>query len=151
MDTTNTQTEAQEAHVEKPVREIPMVRALFDDDDVLLKSVAAIREKGYKIQEVFTPFPVHGLDHALGLKGTRIAIAAFMYGLLGLSTAIAMTYYMMIIDWPMNIGGKPFDELGREHAGLCAHHVRTHSVFRCTPDGVGPSSFATACIQDGRR
>lgn len=107
MDTTNIQTEAQEAHVEKPVREIPMVRALFDDDDVLLKSVAAIREKGYKIQEVFTPFPVHGLDHALGLKGTRIAIAAFMYGLLGLSTAIAMTYYMMIIDWPMNIGGKP--------------------------------------------
>ena len=78
MDTTNTRTEAQEAHVEEPVKEIPMVRALFDDDDVLLKSVAAIRDKGYKIQEVFTPFPVHGLDHALGLKPTRIAIAAFM-------------------------------------------------------------------------
>ena len=88
--------------------EVPqIVRAVYDDDDVLMHSVKAVKAKGYSIQEVFTPFPVHGLDKALGLKPTRIAIAAFMYGVLGLSTAIAMTYYMMIVDWPQNIGGKP--------------------------------------------
>lgn len=83
------------------------VSALFDDDDVLLSGVKALREKGHAIQEVYSPFPIHGLDHAIGLKETRIAIAAFLYGCLGLTTAILMTYGMLIVDWPMNIGGKP--------------------------------------------
>jgi hypothetical protein len=84
-----------------------IVNALYDDDDVLLKGVKKVRERGLDIQEVYTPFPVHGLDKAMGLKESRIAIAAFFYGLLGLSASIAMTYGMMIVDWPMNIGGKP--------------------------------------------
>jgi len=84
-----------------------IISALYDDDDVLLKGVKDIREKGFNIDEVYSPFPIHGLDPAMGLKPTRIAIAAFLYGALGLTTAIAMTYGMMIVDWPMNIGGKP--------------------------------------------
>jgi hypothetical protein len=84
-----------------------IINALFDDDDVLLSGVKQVREKGFSIQEVYSPFPVHGLDHAIGLKETRIAIAAFFYGALGLTTAILMTYGMLIVDWPMNIGGKP--------------------------------------------
>lgn len=84
-----------------------IISALYDDDDVLLKGVKDIRAKGYKIAEVYSPFPVHGLDHALGLKRTRIAIAAFLFGVLGLTTAISLTYGMMIVDWPNNIGGKP--------------------------------------------
>lgn len=84
-----------------------MLSALFDDDDLLLKGVKGVRGKGFSIREVYTPFPVHGLDKAMGLKETRIAIAAFLYGALGLTTAITMTYGMMIVDWPMNIGGKP--------------------------------------------
>lgn len=84
-----------------------IISALYDDDDVLLKGVKQLKASGYEIEEVYSPFPVHGLDHAMGLKKTRIAIAAFMYGVLGLSTSIAMTYGMMIVDWPMNIGGKP--------------------------------------------
>lgn len=108
MDTTNIAVGAGEAEKAEDLHhEVPVVRAIYDDDDTLLDAVKAIREKGYKIQEVYTPFPVHGLDKAMGLKETRIAIAAFMYGVLGLSTAISMTYYMMIVDWPMNIGGKP--------------------------------------------
>src|SRR5690606_15621750 len=59
------------------------------------------------IKEVFTPFPVHGLDAAIGLAPTRIAIAAFIYGCIGLAVAIWMMNYMMIVDWPQNIGGKP--------------------------------------------
>ncbi len=85
----------------------PVVAALYDDDDVLMSSVKNIKSKGYNIHEVYTPFPVHGLDHAMGLKPTRISNAAFVYGLLGLITAISLTYYIMIIDWPQNIGGKP--------------------------------------------
>ena len=84
-----------------------IISALYDDDDVLLAGIKQLRDKGSHVAEVYSPFPIHGLDPILGLKRTRIAIAAFMYGVLGLSTAIAMTYGMLIVDWPMNIGGKP--------------------------------------------
>ena len=84
-----------------------IIQALYDDDDVLLKAVKEVRNNGNHIEEVFTPFPVHGLDKAMGLEPTRIAIGAFIYGLMGLAFAIWMMNYMMIQDWPQNIGGKP--------------------------------------------
>ncbi len=83
------------------------IHAIYDDDDVLLKAVKELRLKKYVIEEVFTPFPVHGLDKAMGLSDTRIAITSFIYGFLGLTVAILMMDYMMIQDWPQNIGGKP--------------------------------------------
>lgn len=84
-----------------------LVHGLFDDDDILMTAVKAIRQKGYEIDEIYTPFPIHGLDKAMGLKPTRIAYTAFMYGAIGLSVAITITYFMMIKDWPQDIGGKP--------------------------------------------
>ncbi|MCE2495510.1 MAG: DUF3341 domain-containing protein [Flavobacteriales bacterium] len=84
-----------------------LIHGLYNDDDVLLSGVKALREKGIRIKEVYTPFPVHGLDHAMGLAPTRLSIAGFIYGLIGLTFAISMMYYMMIADWPQNIGGKP--------------------------------------------
>ena len=51
-----------------------VIHALYDDDDVLLSAVKSIREKKHHIEEVYTPFPVHGLDKALGLADTRISI-----------------------------------------------------------------------------
>ncbi len=83
------------------------IQALFDDDDVLLKAVKDLKSSNYDIEEVFTPFPVHGLEKAAGLKNTRIAIASFIYGVIGFSFAVWMMNYMMIMDWPQNIGGKP--------------------------------------------
>jgi len=85
----------------------PLVRALYDDDDVVLGAVKELRAQGVAVKEVYSPFPIHGLDKAMGLKDTRIAMAAFMYGLLGLTTIVTITYFQMIVDWPMNIGGKP--------------------------------------------
>ena len=84
-----------------------LVRAIFTDDDTVLSAVKILREKGMKIKEVYSPFPIHGLDKAMGLKDTRIAMAPFMYGLFGLTVAITLTAYTMNFDWPQNIGGKP--------------------------------------------
>ena len=81
--------------------------ALYNDDDILLSAVKKIKEKHYDIEEVYTPFPVHGLDKAMGLEPTRIAIAAFIYGCIGITVATLMMNYIMIVDWPQNIGGKP--------------------------------------------
>lgn len=83
------------------------IHAYYDDDDVLMHAVKKVKAAKHHIEEVYCPFPVHGLDKAMGLAPTRIAITSFMYGCLGLTVAIVMMNYIMIQDWPMNIGGKP--------------------------------------------
>ncbi len=84
-----------------------VIHALYTDDDVLMAAVKAVKAQRYHIEEVYTPFPVHGLDKAMGLAPTKIAIASFMYGCVGLTVAILMMNFIMIEDWPQNIGGKP--------------------------------------------
>ena len=84
-----------------------VIQAFYDDDDVLMHAVKKVRAAHHHIEEVYCPFPVHGLDKAMGLAPTRIAITSFMYGCLGLIVAIVMMNYIMITDWPQDIGGKP--------------------------------------------
>ena len=84
-----------------------VIHAIYNDDDVLMSAVKKVKAERYHIEEIYTPFPVHGLDKAMGLAPTRIAITAFMYGLVGLSVAITMMNFIMIEDWPQDIGGKP--------------------------------------------
>tara|TARA_R110000868_G_scaffold399053_1_gene672587 strand:+ start:6697 stop:7227 length:531 start_codon:yes stop_codon:yes gene_type:complete len=84
-----------------------VIHAIYNDDDVLMSAVKKVKAERFHIEEVFTPFPVHGLDKAMGLAPTRIAITSFIYGCIGLIVAICMMNYMMIVDWPQNIGGKP--------------------------------------------
>lgn len=81
---------------------------IYDDEDVLLHAVQKVRNAGVKIHEVFSPFPVHGLDDALGYKRSRLPIAAFFFGLLGTSLALFMQVWMLGVDWPMIIGGKDY-------------------------------------------
>ncbi len=83
------------------------IYGIYDDDHVLLDAVKTIKKKGFNIKEAFTPFPVHGLDYALGIKYSRLPYVAFGFGALGTLTAILMQYYMFVMDWPVNIGGKP--------------------------------------------
>ena len=80
---------------------------VFEDEDVLLHAVDNVRAAGIKIYEVFSPYPIHGIDDALGIERSRLPIAAFFYGLCGLSFALWMQIYMLGFDWPMIIGGKP--------------------------------------------
>lgn len=84
-----------------------VLHILYNDDDVLMDAVKATREAHHHIEEVYTPFPVHGLDKAMGLPPTRLAICSFIYGLCGLAFATFMMNYIMIQDWPQDIGGKP--------------------------------------------
>lgn len=81
---------------------------VYDDEDVLLKAVKKVRNSGVRIHEVYTPFPIHGLDEALGYKRSRLPIAAFMFGLTGTISGVTMISWMLGYDWPMNIGGKPY-------------------------------------------
>jgi len=84
---------------------------IFKDEDILLDAVGNIREKGVKIHEVYSPFPVHGLDEALGYRRSRLPIAAFMFGMTGTILALFTQIWMLGFDWPMIIGGKNFASL----------------------------------------
>ena len=75
-----------------------LIHALYDDDDTLLTAIGEIRSEKFHIEEVYTPFPVHGLEKALGLEDTRIAIMAFIYGCIGFIVSIAMMNYIMILQ-----------------------------------------------------
>ncbi|WP_026952017.1 DUF3341 domain-containing protein [Algoriphagus mannitolivorans] len=89
-------------------RDTHFILGVYDDEDVLLHAVTEVRNSGVKIHEVYSPYPVHGLEHALGYRRSRLPIAAFLFGLLGTSLAITMQVYMLGIDWPMIIGGKNY-------------------------------------------
>ena len=84
-----------------------VIHAIYNDDDLLIQAVKQVREARYHIGEVYTPFPVHGLDKVMGLAPTRLAVTSFIYGVIGLAVAVLMMNYIMIEDWPQDIGGKP--------------------------------------------
>lgn len=79
----------------------------FDDEKVLFPAIINVRRAGYKIHDVYTPFPVHGLDHAMGIRETSLHTAGFIYGITGTATALGFMGWVFTKDWPMNIGGKP--------------------------------------------
>ncbi|WP_154852258.1 DUF3341 domain-containing protein [Cyclobacterium xiamenense] len=87
-------------------RDKHFILGVFDDEDILLNAVREVRATGIRIHEVFSPYPVHGLDEELGYRRSRLPIAAFLFGLLGTTLALTMQFYMMKFDWPMIIGGK---------------------------------------------
>lgn len=109
-----------------------VIYAMYDDDDVLKDGAKLLVSKGIKVSEVFSPFPIHGIDPIIGVKNTRLGIMAFLYGLTGLTLATLGMRYFMIVDWPMNIGGKPnfsyldnmlaFVPISFEFTVLCAAH-----------------------------
>jgi len=79
----------------------------FNDEAVLFPAVKKVRRAGYKIHDVYTPFPIHGLDKAMGLKDTSLDTAGFIYGITGTATAVGFISWVFTYDWPLNIGGKP--------------------------------------------
>ena len=79
----------------------------YDDEAVLFPAVEKVRNSGYKLHDVYTPFPVHGLDKALGHKETDLHVAGFIYGITGTATALGFMSWIFTSDWPINFGGKP--------------------------------------------
>lgn len=79
----------------------------FDEEGALFNAVKKVRKGGYKLHDVYTPFPIHGLDKAMGLRDTSIHTAGFIYGITGTTIALSFITWAFSKDWPLNIGGKP--------------------------------------------
>ena len=116
-----------------------VIHAMYDDEEKLMKAASVLGTNGIRVKEVFSPFPIHGLDPIIGVKRTRLAIAAFMYATMGTCLALFGMWYFMIYDWPMNIGGKPnftmiqnlpaFVPITFEFSVLCAAHGMAITYF----------------------
>lgn len=84
-----------------------LLLGIFDDEEVLLEAIKKIRSSGVKIEDVYTPFPVHGMESTLGVKYTRIPIAAFLIGATFCLSAFSFMWWVFEWDFPINFGGKP--------------------------------------------
>ncbi len=85
--------------------------AKFGHEDDLLASTIELRSKGYKIVDAFTPYAVHGLDRALGLKPSRLTWVCFVCGMIGALGMLYFEYWVGAISWPLDVGGKPWNSL----------------------------------------
>jgi hypothetical protein len=79
----------------------------FEEESVLFEAVKRVRKSGYKLHDVYTPFPIHGLDRVMGLRDTSLHTAGFIYGISGTTLGLAFISWIFTRDWPLNIGGKP--------------------------------------------
>ena len=80
---------------------------MYDDDAKVMTAAGKLVGQGIRVKDVYSPFPIHGIDPVIGIERTRLAICSFMYAMTGTSLALLGMWYFMIQDWPMNIGGKP--------------------------------------------
>ena len=90
-------------------RVVRYTAAFFTDEDDLVAGAAAARQAGFEVYDAYTPFPVHGLDEAVALKRSRLTWIAFAAGAVGLIAALTLQIWTSAYDWPLNVGGKPFN------------------------------------------
>lgn len=81
---------------------------IFDDEEKLIGSLKNLVEKGIRIHEVYTPYPIHDVLKILKRK-SLLPTAGLIYGLTGAAAVLAFLYYTSVIDWPIVYGGKPFN------------------------------------------
>jgi len=79
----------------------------FDSASLLMTAVKKCRDEGFKNWDVHTPFPVHGMDDAMGIRGTRLPFVVLLSGITGLGLATLMQWWMNAVDYPFIISGKP--------------------------------------------
>lgn len=85
-----------------------LLQASFDEEAVLLRAAHAVRRAGLEIADAYTPYAVHGLDEAMGLRRSRLTWVCFAAGLTGATCAMLFQLWTSAVSWPLNVGGKPF-------------------------------------------
>lgn len=85
--------------------------AVFEREQDILAATRAARHERMEIHDVYAPYAVHGLDKAMDLRPSRLPWVCFALGLAGAALKIAFEYWTTAADWPVNVGGKPWNSL----------------------------------------
>jgi hypothetical protein len=85
--------------------------AIFLKESDVLKAATKIRESGFSKFDAISPYPIHGMEEACGIKRSGIPYVTFIAAIVGLLAGLGLTYYTSVVDWPLNIGGKPLFSL----------------------------------------
>lgn len=88
-----------------------VVVGVFDDESSLLAVTREARADGLKIVDIFTPYAVHGLDAAMGLRPSRLPWICFLAAITGAALKLWFEFWTTMVDWPLNVGGKPWNSL----------------------------------------
>jgi Protein of unknown function (DUF3341) len=87
------------------------IAGIFLTEDSAVNAARKVREAGFTKLEAISPYPIHAMEEACGIKRSVIPYVTFVAGVIGLLAALALVYYTSVIDWPINIGGKPLFSL----------------------------------------
>ena len=93
----------------KQERHLTGVVGFFDQSDSLIFAMEKVRDARYQFFDAFTPYPIHGLEAAQGLKRSPLPYVTFIAGITGCSLAFLFQYWTSAVDWPIIVGGKPFN------------------------------------------
>ena len=84
------------------------IAGLWLDDHECVEAARKVREAGFKKFDAITPFPVHGMEEAIGIQRSPIPYVTFVAAVTGLMAGLGLQYWTSAISWPVNVGGKPF-------------------------------------------
>lgn len=103
-----------ETHDDQPETRLYGVLAEFDSPGALIEGAKRVRAAGYRHFDAHSPFPVHGIDAAMGIKPTILPILVFGGGMTGTALAFLMQWWMNAIDYPWIVSGKPYDAVPQQ-------------------------------------
>jgi len=82
--------------------------AEYETPEELLRAAKRAREAGYTRMDAYSPFPVHGLSEAIGFEDHKVPWVTFFAGVIGAIAGFSLQYYISVVDYPLNVGGRPF-------------------------------------------
>ena len=85
--------------------------AIFHEEADVVRAAAKVRESGFTKFDAISPYPIHGMEEACGIKRSGIPYVTFIAALVGLLAGLGLTYYTSVMNWPINVGGKPLFSL----------------------------------------
>lgn len=83
------------------------VAAIFLTEDQVVKAARKVKESGFTKFDAISPYPIHGMEEACGIKRSWIPYVTFVMGLVGLTSGLLLTWWTSAVNWPLNVGGKP--------------------------------------------
>jgi hypothetical protein len=84
-----------------------VILGIYNDPDHIYDTTKKLIHDGYRVRDVYSPFAIHGMDRVLGIKRSRLTVAAFCFAMTGIVLALTLQTYASYFDWQINIGGKP--------------------------------------------